>query len=88
MLRSKAKSSTLRAPMELNNEDKLIRDEVAMLNNKKNTLPAYAFKKEHAEAIKKRCKYKTKINEENGVFVITKIGNKCKCLCNKKEYEV
>lgn len=54
--------------------DKLVRDEVTVLNRKDSKLPAYAFTKEQAEEIVKRCKFKVKIETDGEVYVITKIG--------------
>ena len=56
--------------------DKLVRDEVTILNRKNSKLPAYAFTKEQAEEIIKRCKYRCKIETDGDIYVITKIGGK------------
>lgn len=59
--------------MELNCNDKLIRDEVKHLNNKNKRLPAYCFSKEQAEEIVKRCKYRCKVETDGEIYIITKV---------------
>ena len=76
MLRNKPRTTTNKPVLELNDNDRLIRDEVKLLNNKNNKLPAYAFTKQQCDEIIKRCNFKTKVHNEDGVYVIERVGKK------------
>ena len=62
--------------LELNCDDKLIRDEVNALNKKSNKLPSYCFTEKQAKEIAKRCIFKCKIETDGQIYIITKIGRK------------
>ena len=70
MLRKKAKNTTKKISLEQNEFDKLIRDEVSVLNNLKSDSPAYAFTKEQCDEIVRRCKYRVKVFYEEKMYVI------------------
>lgn len=59
--------------MELNCNDKLIRDEVKVLNKKNSSLSAYCFSEEQAKEIMRRCKYRCKVETDGEIYVITKV---------------
>lgn len=59
--------------LELNCNDKLIRDEVKILNKKTSSLSAYCFSEEQAKEIVRRCKYRCNVETDGKIYVITKV---------------